>query len=72
MCLAVPMKVVKVEGDLGEVEIGGVKRQVSLQLLNEVKIGDYLIVHAGYAIQKLDEKDAKETLTFLRKMAEEY
>lgn len=72
MCLAVPMKVVKVEGDLSEVEIGGIKKQVSLQLLNEVKIGDYLIVHAGYAIQKLDKKDAEETLSLLRKMAEEY
>jgi hydrogenase expression/formation protein HypC len=62
MCLAIPMKLIKVEGDKGIVELSGVKKEVSLYLLDNVKKGDYLIIHAGFAIQKLDEKEAKETL----------
>ncbi len=62
MCLAIPMKLIKVEGDKGIVELSGVKKEVSLYLLDNVKKGDYLIIHAGFAIQKLDEKEAQETL----------
>jgi len=62
MCLAIPMKLIKVEGDRGIVELSGVKKDVSLSLLDNVKKGDYLIIHAGFAIQKLDEKEAQETL----------
>jgi hydrogenase expression/formation protein HypC len=68
MCLAVPMKLIKIEGEKGLVEVGGVQREVGLQLIEDVKAGDYLIVHAGFAIQKLDEKDALETLALFREM----
>ncbi len=66
MCLAVPMRVVDVQGDLGTVELGGLKRQVGLQLLDHVRAGEYVIVHAGFAIQRLDEEDAKKTLELFK------
>jgi hydrogenase expression/formation protein HypC len=68
MCLAVPMKLVKIEGEKGLVEVGNVQREVGLELLEDVKAGDYVIVHAGFAIQKLNEKDALETLAMFREM----
>lgn len=69
MCLALPMKVIKIDGSGGSVELGGVKRKVNLELLDNVKVGEYVIVHAGFAIQKVDQKEAKETLELLKEMA---
>jgi hydrogenase expression/formation protein HypC len=69
MCLGIPMKVVEVHGDRGTVEIGGVKREASFQLLENVKVGEYVLVHAGYAINKIDEEEAQETLDLLREIA---
>lgn len=66
MCLAVPMKVVSREKEFCVVELSGVKRQVNIQMLPNVKPGDYLIVHAGFAIQRLDEKEAKQTLKIFK------
>jgi len=62
MCLAVPVKVVSIEGDEAETEIGGVRRRVSVALTPEVKAGDYVLLHTGYAIGVVDEVEAKETL----------
>lgn len=62
MCLAVPMKVISIDDDHATCVIGDVEREVRLSLLPEVHIGEYLIVHAGYAIQILDEEEAQETL----------
>jgi len=62
------MQIVKIEGEKGIVEIGGVTREVGLQLVNDVKEGDYVIVHAGFAIQRLDEKRALETLALFAEM----
>lgn len=56
MCLAVPMKLIKNNGITGVVELGTIQKEIGLQLLEDVRVGDYLIIHAGYAIQKLDEK----------------
>lgn len=69
MCLGVPMQVVSI-GD-GEIvaEIDGVRKEASLMLLtDEVKVGDFVIVHAGFAISKLDEEDAQETLRMMREV----
>lgn len=66
--MAIPMQIVKIEGEKGIVEIGGVTREVGLQLVNDVKEGDYVIVHAGFAIQRLDEKRALETLALFAEM----
>ncbi|MEW5806410.1 MAG: HypC/HybG/HupF family hydrogenase formation chaperone [Acidobacteriota bacterium] len=66
MCLGIPMKVVKIEENLGIVETGGVKRRIFLDLIDDVKEGDYVIVHAGYAIHRIDEKEAQENLDLIR------
>jgi hydrogenase expression/formation protein HypC len=69
MCLAVPMRVVSIDGDDVVAEIDGVKREASLMLLGEeVLVGDFVIVHAGFAISKLDEEDAQETLRLMREV----
>jgi hydrogenase expression/formation protein HypC len=63
MCLAIPARVVRVDGDKAQVDFGeGVLREVNVTLVN-AKVGDYVLVHAGYAIQLMDEKDALETLS---------
>ncbi len=69
MCLAVPMKVVEIEGAFGKVDAEGVRRKVSFQLLPDVKIGDYVLVHAGFAIEKINEEEAKRTLDLLSELA---
>ncbi len=61
MCLAVPGKIVSVQGSIAVVDFGGVQRETNISLV-EVKAGDYVIVHAGFAIQIVDEEDAKETI----------
>ncbi|CAB50147.1 HypC/HybG/HupF family hydrogenase formation chaperone [Pyrococcus abyssi] len=62
MCLAIPGRVVEIRDNVGIVDFGGVKREVRLDLLSDVKVGDYVIVHTGFAIEKLDEERAKEIL----------
>jgi len=62
MCLAVPAKIVKIEDDTGTVEVGGVQRAVSLMLLDDARVGDFIIIHAGFAIRLLNEQDALEIL----------
>jgi hydrogenase expression/formation protein HypC len=65
MCLAIPMKLVALDGREGTAQISGVTRKVFLDLLPEAVVGDYLIVHAGYAIQRLDEAEATVILETL-------
>ncbi len=72
MCLAIPVLIRKIEGTRAEVEIGGVKRTISLALTPEARINDYVLVHAGYAIGTLDEEEAKESLKLLEQMAAFY
>lgn len=62
MCLAVPMKVMEIEGPVAQVEAGGVRRAARVDLVEGVAVGDYVIVHAGIAIERLDPKEAEETL----------
>ena len=68
MCLAIPVLIQNREGTQGIIEIGGVTRLVSLMLTPEAKAGDYVLVHAGYAIGLVDEKEARETLQLLEQM----
>ena len=70
MCLAVPMKVVKREGDKGVAELEGVTREVALHFV-DAQVGDYILVHAGFAIQKVDEESALETIELFRSMMSE-
>ena len=69
MCLAVPARVIEVDGDLAKVDFGGVVREVNISLV-DVKVGDYVLVHAGYAIQVIDEREAEETLALWRGILE--
>jgi hydrogenase expression/formation protein HypC len=62
VCLAIPAKVLDINGDVATVDFGGVKREVDVSL-TDASIGQYVVVHAGYAIQVLDEEEAKETLS---------
>ena len=66
MCLAIPSKIVKIENNIGIIDVDGVQRQASLLLLEDPMVGEYVIVHAGFAIKKIDEEAAMETLMILR------
>ncbi|MFA5097727.1 MAG: HypC/HybG/HupF family hydrogenase formation chaperone [Candidatus Margulisiibacteriota bacterium] len=66
MCLAIPGKVESISGDSSEVNFSGLKRTVSLKLLPGVKTGDYVLVHAGFAIQTVDKHAAKKTLKLFK------
>ena len=68
MCLAVPMRVLSVSEGTGTAEIGGVKKNISFLMCPEAKVDDYVIVHAGFAIEILDEKEANERLDLFREM----
>ena len=68
MCLAVPAKVLEITGSLARVAVNGVEREASLMLLPEAKQGDYVLVHAGFAMQLVDEKEAEETYALLSEM----
>lgn len=65
MCIAIPVKIVEIKDKVGMGEIGRVKRKVSLLLLDEVKVGDYVLLHAGFAISKVKKKEAEELLELL-------
>lgn len=69
MCLAIPMKLMERDEVSGVVELRGVRRTVSLMLLPEAKVGDHLLIHAGYAIVSVDEEEAAETIRILEQMA---
>jgi hydrogenase expression/formation protein HypC len=68
MCLAIPMKVEKVIGEFAIVSLGKVKRKVNISFVENVKKGDYLIIHAGFAIEKLDKKEAEKTIRIIREI----
>jgi len=68
MCLSIPGKVVSLNGNTAEVDVGGTITRAQTDLLENVKVGDYLLVHTGFAIQKYDKKDAEETLGLLRQV----
>ena len=68
MCLAGPCKIVSIEGDIATIEVASVRREASLSLINDPTIGDYVIVHAGYAIHKIDETTAMESLKALNEV----
>lgn len=71
MCLAVPGKIVEIkDNQMADVEVNGVKMEIGLHLIGEVKVGDYVLVHAGYAISQVDEESAKETMKFLKEIEE--
>jgi len=66
MCLAVPMKVVEIEEGTAICEVDGVRREGSLMMLDDVAVGDYVLLHAGFAIEKIDPEEAQKTLDIFR------
>jgi hydrogenase expression/formation protein HypC len=69
VCLAIPVLIKSIEDSEAEVEIGGITRRISLELTPEARVGDYAIVHTGYAINILDQEEAGETLRLLEEIA---
>ena len=69
MCLAIPSKITGIQNDMALVDVDGVKREASLLLLEDACVGDYVIVHAGFAIKKIDESAALETIGLLKEAA---
>lgn len=69
MCLAIPSRIIEISDNMAVVDVDGVKRKISTMLIEDPKIGEYVIVHAGFAIQKIDEQAAQESLSLLREMA---
>ena len=70
MCLATPMRVIAINGPVARVESAGVELDAGLDLVEEVAVGDYVIVHAGFALHKIDEADAMASLRLLKEAAE--
>ena len=70
MCLAIPAQVKSIEGLYADVEVGGVGRRISIQLTPEVQVGEYVLIHTGYAISIIDAQEAEETMKLLLELAE--
>jgi hydrogenase expression/formation protein HypC len=68
MCLGVPMRVKSIDGETAVCEIDGVRREASLMMVEGVQVGDFVLIHAGFAIEKLDEEDAQQTLELFRQL----
>ena len=71
MCLAIPSEIIEIKDKMATIDVGGVRREVSLLLLpEEVSVGEFVLVHAGFAIHKIDREAAEETLQLLEEIAE--
>ncbi len=70
MCLAVPARVIEISEGVGRVDLAGVVREVSFMLLPDARVGDYILLHAGYALQKVAEAEAEEPIRLLAEIAE--
>ncbi len=71
MCLAIPMQIVSIDGETAICEIDGVKREASLMMVEDVQVGDFVLIHAGFAMEKLDQTDAEATLALFRQILAE-
>jgi len=70
MCLAIPSKIINIENSMATIDVDGVTRKTSLLMVEDAQVGDYVIVHAGFAIKKIDEQAAMESLLILKEAAE--
>ncbi|MBN2428846.1 MAG: HypC/HybG/HupF family hydrogenase formation chaperone [Deltaproteobacteria bacterium] len=68
MCLAVPMLVVSLDGDMAVCELDNVRREASVAMIENPQVGDFVLIHAGFAIEKLDQEEAEENLVYFRDM----
>ncbi len=70
MCLSIPAKIISIEGEKARVSLGGAEYNAALNLVEDVKIGDYVLLHSGFAIQVIDEKEAMEIMRLLNEVIE--
>jgi hydrogenase expression/formation protein HypC len=70
MCLAIPSKIIDIKDQMGVIDVAGVRRETSLMLIEDPRIGDWVIVHAGFAIKKIDDATAQESLRYLKEAAQ--
>ena len=68
MCLSVPAKVIETDGTSGKVDVGGNIVDVNLMMVEDVRVGDYVLVHAGFAIQKYEQDEARQTIALLKEV----
>jgi len=68
MCVAVPAKILSINGDMAVIDLAGTQREASLMLLENACVGDWVIVHAGFALEKISEEDAQQTFELLREV----
>ena len=68
MCLAIPEKLLRIDGDVGYVKFAGTERRIGLALVPDAKVGDFVLVHAGFAIQRMDAAEAAETLQLIEEL----
>ena len=68
MCLSIPAKILSIDGDQAKVSVRGAEYSAGLQMIDDPEVGDYVLLHAGFAIQKISDEEAKETLKLLREM----
>lgn len=69
MCLSIPAKIISIDGDIAEVSSGGAVFKAGLQLLENPEVGEYILLHAGFAIQRISEDEAEETIKLLREIS---
>ncbi len=70
MCLGIPVKIIKIQGETAQASLGGTVVNIGLQMVENVKQGDYVLVHTGFALEKISEEEAQETLKLLQELEE--
>jgi len=70
MCLSIPGQIIEITDEMAKVSVGGVVYEASIQMLDDVKVGDYVLMHTGFAIQKISEEEAIETLQTFREFSD--
>lgn len=68
MCLGIPMRIVSIDGDEGVVDSGGLRKRANLSLLKDARVGEYILMHAGFAIERIKEKEARKTLRAIKEI----
>jgi hydrogenase expression/formation protein HypC len=71
MCIAVPLEIIEIKGNIALARFGDSSREVHLDLIDDVKAGDFILVHAGFAIEKLNREEAEKTLSLFKEIADE-
>lgn len=70
MCLSVPAEIISVDGEKAKASVGGAVREISLQLVDDIGVGDFVLLHTGFAIEKISKADAEETVRMLKELGE--